>query len=195
VTILSFYDVEVTSPQAQQMVNDDPEQHKKPLTAPTSTSPQHHPKHLFSCTSFLTNHQFNPTQPNPLSPATMKFSPSLLLASTAFLGLARANFDLYIEIQTEPISGTVTRFWKIFEAEPDCAGVSDSLGYFDEDDASGGRAVRCEGDGCDPSGDVNTITELEMNFGTEGGPVWHWSTLCFAFFCLGDGDWVHGLYL
>ena len=105
----------------------------------------------------------------------MKLSTNLLLPLMAFVGIARANFDLYIEIQTEPISGQINRFWKIFEAEPSCDDVNNSFGYFDQDDASGDRAVRCEGSGCDPSGNASDIEELEMNFTHDGGPVWHWS--------------------
>ncbi|KAI1840405.1 hypothetical protein JX265_007206 [Neoarthrinium moseri] len=99
----------------------------------------------------------------------------LLAAILALATVTLANFDLYVGSQSHFLEPVVFTVWQIFEAEPDCRQVWDTVYYEDSEDVSGTKAgVRCEGDGCLGGADPVAITTLEMNFHGED-PIYHWT--------------------
>ena len=99
----------------------------------------------------------------------MRFSLPIV---AAIVGLASADFDLYIG-QDNAIPGIqIDTFW-VFNNEPDCNQVN-SWEYHDgRDDVSGDkRGVRCEGKGCKNNNPLE-IDLIEMHF--SNNPLLHFS--------------------
>jgi hypothetical protein len=108
----------------------------------------------------------------------MKFAAISITALTAFLQVVAADFDIYrVGIGGNGISGN-GEGWQVYADGANCDNALDW--YFRDTKDASGYGVRCEGDGCSRSGNVNIndITVLEMNFGNGN----HWSKrICRVF--------------
>jgi len=105
------------------------------------------------------------------TPATMHFS---FAVTTALLGLASANFDLYVGADNGLGTGNQFSTWWIHEAPPDCNRVTNHAEMWDTLDDVSGRmlGIRCEGVGCHRNQPEN-VDVLEMHF--SNNPLYHWS--------------------
>lgn len=102
---------------------------------------------------------------------TMHFSFAVV---TALLGLANANFDLYVGNDNSLGTGNQFETWYIHQTPPDCNRVTNHAEMYDQiDDVSGNkRGIRCEGNGCHRNQPKN-VDVLEMHFSNK--PLYHWS--------------------
>lgn len=103
--------------------------------------------------------------------ATMYFSFAVV---TALLGLANANFDLYVGNDNGLGTGNQFETWYIHQTPPDCNRVTNHAEMWDDmGDVSGNkRGIRCEGNGCHTNKPEN-VDVLEMHFSNK--PLYHWS--------------------
>ncbi|KAF4449390.1 hypothetical protein F53441_7369 [Fusarium austroafricanum] len=107
----------------------------------------------------------------------MKFSISMISAAAILSPLVAANFDLYFQSPTSSIGGLAV--WQAVDdtaSTDDCVKMTGTRTFEQKPDVSGDKdGFRCKGTGCYFGGDVNGIEELEMNFGTKGNDVYHFT--------------------
>ncbi|KAI9150520.1 hypothetical protein HJFPF1_10291 [Paramyrothecium foliicola] len=101
------------------------------------------------------------------------FSSIALLAATALLPAAQANFDIYRVEVTWINRAAIT--WQVWEAAPSCQFVWDNMHFFeDRSDVSGNKiGVRCKGSGCKAIAPIENIEQLEMHFANN--PLLHFT--------------------
>jgi hypothetical protein len=104
-------------------------------------------------------------------------SPVFLSALFASIHVAKANFDVYYELNVFnvwPGGPYIGDYFRIFDADPDCAAVGKSVAYSASNDVSGNKiGVHCSGGGCWDRAPPEGVDKMEMHF--TNNPLFHWS--------------------